>query len=68
MRVEEMSNFQLYVNDKPVAVFDTLDEAKTRAKDFIGQGSDVRIESFVAPAPSETWRFDTEVDAWVHSK
>ena len=42
-------------------------EAKTLAKDFIGQGSDVRIESFVAPVPSEIWRFDSEVDAWVHS-
>ena len=62
-----MSKFLLYANDEPVTFFDTLNEAKTRAKDFIGQGSDVRIESFVAPAPSEIWQFDTEIDAWVHS-
>ena len=62
-----MQGYLLYANDKHITFYYTLDEAKTRAKDFIGQGSDVRIESFVAPAPSEIWRFDTEVDAWVHS-
>ena len=62
-----MPNFLLYADDKPVANLDTLDEAKSRAKEFIGQGKAVRIESLDAPAPSEVWRFDTEVDAWVHS-
>lgn len=62
-----MSNFLLYADDKPVTIFDSLDSAKCRAKDFIGHGNAVRIESFVAPAPSEIWRFDTEADAWVHS-
>ncbi len=66
-RIEAMPKFLLYANDKPVTIFDTLDEAKSRASEFIGQGSSVRIESFVAPAPSEMWRFDTEADAWVHS-
>ena len=62
-----MPKFLLYADDKPVTIFDTLHEAQSRAKEFIGQGSAVRIESFVAPAPSEVWRFDTEVNAWVHS-
>lgn len=62
-----MSKFQLYADDKPVAVCDTLDKAKDHAKNFIEQGNAVRIESFVAPAPSEIWRFDREVEAWVHS-
>ncbi len=62
-----MPKFHLFADDKFVAIFDTLDEAKSRASEFIGQGSAVRIESLNAPAPSEVWRFDTEVDAWVHS-
>ena len=62
-----MPNFHLYADDKPVTNFPNLDEAKSRAKEFIGQGKAVRIESLDAPAPSEVWRFDTEVDAWVHS-
>ena len=62
-----MLKFLLYADDKPVNFFATLDEAKSRALEFIGQDSVVRIESFVAPAPSEMWRFDTEADAWVHS-
>jgi len=62
-----MPNFLLYADDKPITFFDTLDEAKSRAKEFIGQGSSVRIESFVKPASSEMWRFNTEADAWVHS-
>ncbi len=62
-----MPNFLLYADDKPFTFFDTLDEAKSRAKEFIEKGSSVRIESFVAPASSEMWRFNTEADAWVHS-
>ena len=61
-----MPIFHLYADDKPVlTVFDTLDEAKSRAAEFIGQGSAVRIESLSAPARSRVWRFDREVDAWV---
>ncbi len=62
-----MPKFLLYADDKPVNFFDTLDEAESRAKGFIGQGSAVRIESLDAPAPSKVWRFDTEVDAWVEN-
>ncbi len=60
-----MPKFLLYADDEPVTFFDTLDEAKSRALEFIEQGGAVRIESFIAPAPSAVWRFDTEVNAWV---
>ena len=53
VRIEAMPNFLLYADDKPFTIFDTLDEAKSRAKEFIGQGKAVRIESLDAPAPSE---------------
>lgn len=60
-----MPKFLLYADDKPVNFFATLDEAKSRALEFIGQVSAVRIESLVAPDPSDAWEFDTDVDAWV---
>ena len=62
-----MPNFLLLADDKPVTVFNTLDEAKSRALEFIGKGSAVRIESHHAPAPSKVWRYDPEVDAWVET-
>jgi hypothetical protein len=62
-----MPKFCLYADDIPVGIFDTLDEAQSRASEFIRQGSAVRIDCDNAPAPSVVWRFDTEVDAWVHS-
>ena len=36
-RIEAMPKFLLYADDKPVTFFDTLDEAKSRASEFIGR-------------------------------
>jgi hypothetical protein len=65
---EGMPYFLLYIDDKPIMVFETLEEAQNRARDFIEQGNAVRVESFIAPAPSKIWHFDKDVHAWVHQR
>lgn len=43
----------------------TLQEAQDAAIPFLSSASELRIVSFVAPAPSRTWVYDRAVNSWV---
>ena len=66
-KMTEAQSFCLYADDKLATHRNALDEAKSRASEFIRQRKALRIESLVAPAPSSVWRYDYEVYDWVHS-
>ncbi|MDP1537390.1 MAG: hypothetical protein Q8L95_09440 [Burkholderiales bacterium] len=59
-------SYMLYVNRKPTDAFESLELAKSSAQQYIDKAEQVRIESLVAPAPSQAWYWDAEVNAWVH--
>jgi hypothetical protein len=60
--------FALYVCNEPIGFFTQLSEAQSAAQLHIQAKSAVRIESFLAPAPSQAWYWDTEVAAWIHAR
>ncbi len=62
-----MEVYEIYVNEKHSGWKETLDSAKALASTFFDAGVDVRIEHPCSPSPTEKWRRDYEVDAWVSS-
>ena len=62
-----MGEFILFVDDQLVGHFDNLVDAQQKGEEHIGSKSNLRIESLVEPAPSQTWRFDYDVKSWVRS-
>jgi len=59
--------YVLYANDKPIGTSDSLDQAKANATGYVQPGRPLRIESFVAPAPSRTWTYDYGIDDWIET-
>lgn len=57
--------YMLYINDNPEAPVYSLNEAKQSAAPHILNRASLRIESFVAPAPSQIWTYDYKEMDWV---
>lgn len=57
--------YMLYVDGNPIQVVNSLKEAKQLATRHITDRKLVKIESFVAPAPSKIWIYDIKVESWV---
>lgn len=62
-----MSKYVVYVDEKPLIVRDSLDEAKSAGARYVADGQSVTIEAPAAPAPTRFWRYDREVKSWVES-
>lgn len=58
-------NFLLLQDEKPVNFFHSLEDAK-RAAQSLGMSQDrLRIETYVAPAPSAVWIYDADTQEWI---
>ncbi len=60
--------YMLYINDKPEAPVNSLKEAQHSAAPHMLNKPSLRIESFVAPAQSQTWIYDHQIKDWVEQK
>ncbi|WP_211242883.1 hypothetical protein [Sinimarinibacterium sp. CAU 1509] len=58
----------LYVEGKPTKVSPTLKEAKEQAAAYLPAGVPLKIESHVAPAPSQAWNYDHTLQQWVEQR
>lgn len=58
----------VYIDDKSPIPQNSLDEAKQLAGQYIANSPSLRIESFVAPAPSQVWIYDYQIDDWVEQR
>lgn len=65
--MQRARGFVLYVNNQTKAVGISLEEAQRLAAPFIREKRppQLRIESAVAPAPSQIWNFDHAIGQWV---
>lgn len=61
-------SYMIYIDDKPTIPQNSLDEAKQLAGQYIANRPSLRIESFVAPAPSQVWIYDYQIDDWVEQR
>ena len=55
----------LFVDNKPIEMADTLEQAKQLAEQYIARELAVRIERTAAPAPVHAWNYDYEDQDWV---
>jgi hypothetical protein len=60
--------YMVYIDDKSTRVVDTLEEAKHLAAPYIVNRRSPRIESLVAPAPSQIWIYDFDIEDWVEQR
>ena len=60
-----LMGYQVYVDDKPIGVRESLKEAKQLAEQHMIKKLPLRIESMVAPAPSRFWNYDYDIGQWV---
>lgn len=60
--------YMIYIDDKPTNVVNSLEEAKQLVGPQMVNRSSLRIESLVAPAPSQIWIYDYKVPQWVEQK
>lgn len=58
----------VYIDDKPTSVVNSLEEAKQLAEPHIVNRLSLRIESLVAPAPSQIWIYDHRITDWVEQR
>lgn len=58
-------SYMIYIDDKPTILQNSLNEAKQLAGQYIANSPSLRIESFVAPAPSQVWIYDYQIGDWV---
>ena len=68
MESKLVMGYVLYVGEKPAAVGKSLDETKRFAEQYIPNMRPLKIESAVAPAPSQTWNYDYGIRMWVERK
>lgn len=57
----------LSIDGQASQIFKSLIEAQEGGIRHKSTGADVRIESYVAPAPSTGWYYDNEVNSWVET-
>jgi hypothetical protein len=57
--------YVLHVNGQPTSVGLSLDETKSLALQHMGSNATLQIISAVAPAPTQTWNYDYEIEQWV---
>lgn len=58
--------YLVYIDEKPTSDFvDSIEDAKQFAAPFIVNKPSLRIESFVAPAPSQILIYDHQINEWV---
>lgn len=68
MAAELIMGYVLYVDGKPTSVGKSLDEAQQMGKRHMSGNRPLRIESAVAPAPSQIWNYDYDIKAWVERR
>lgn len=68
MESELVMGYVFYVDGKPTAVGKSLEETKRLAEEHMAGNRPLRIESMVAPAPSQTWNYDYGIQKWVERK
>jgi hypothetical protein len=62
-----MAGYMVFANNNLVDARDTLEQAQAVAMEHVRSGTRVRIESLVAPAPSQFWYYDRVDGAWTVS-
>lgn len=67
MESRRIMGFVVYVDDKPLDVRESLDEAKKLAEQHKSDKPPLRIESMVAPAPTRFWYYDYDIGQWVEA-
>ena len=65
MAAELIAGYVLYVDGRETSVGRSLDEAKQLGTQHMSQKKPLRIESAVAPAPTQVWNYDYEMRTWV---
>jgi len=60
--------YMLYVDDKPTIMGTSYKEAKKAANTNSIIPLPLRIESFVAPMPSQIWIYDYTIQEWIEQK
>ena len=68
MESQLIAGFMLYVDGKPTDVGRSLEEAQQMATRYVAKRNALRIESAVAPAPSQIWNYNHELSAWVERR
>jgi hypothetical protein len=68
MQSELLMGYIVYVDGDATKVGRSLEEAKRLAEEHMVNKQPLRIESAVAPAPSQIWNYDYEIRAWVERK
>jgi hypothetical protein len=62
------TGYMLFVENKPHGFGQILEEAKSLAANSMSCKQQLRIESYVAPAPSQVWLYDYDIKAWVEQR
>ncbi len=65
MESELIMGFVVYVEGTATKVGRSLEEAKRIAEEYVASKRPLRIESAVAPAPTQVWNYDYDIRAWV---
>ena len=65
MQTELIFGYMLQVNGQTVAVGKTLQEAQVAASQYLSKKEALEILSAVAPAPSQSWKYDYTIKKWV---
>jgi len=68
MAAELIAGYVLYVDGRAMSVGRSLDEAKHLGTQHMASRKPLRIESAVAPAPSQIWNYDYDIAAWVERR
>lgn len=68
MAAELVAGYVLYVDGRATSVGRSLDEAKHLGNQHMPRKKPLRIESAVAPAPTQVWNYDYDIRAWVERR
>jgi hypothetical protein len=62
-----MGGFLIEIDGHPIDVAASLDAGKARARALAKNGESIKITGINAPAPSDAWYWDYEINSWVYS-
>lgn len=65
MESELVMGYVVYVDGNATKVGRSFDEAKQLAEEYMPSKRPLRIQSAVAPAPTQTWNYDYDIGRWV---
>lgn len=68
MESELVMGYMVYVEGKATKVGRSPEEAKRLAEEYMPKRCPLKIESSVAPAPTQVWNYDYDNRSWVEQK